>query len=158
MRTAIVSRPIDASAVMAEVAGSRNGATVLFVGTVRDVNDGAAVSGLDYSSYAGMAERELASIAAEAASRWNTNDIVVEHRIGTLELGDASVAIAVAHPHRGEAYESSRYIIEELKKRLPVWKRERYVDGRAEWVNAGGGTRDAGSGTKLGGTMSGNGQ
>jgi molybdopterin synthase catalytic subunit len=136
MRTAIVDRAIDSCALLQEVAHHRNGATVLFVGTVRDVNDGSPVSGLDYSAYAGMAEKELEAITAEAAERWNTTDIVVEHRTGSLELGDASVAIAVGHPHRGEAYEASRYIIEELKKRLPVWKREHYVDGRAEWVEA----------------------
>lgn len=135
MRTAIVERPLDACALLDEIAHPRNGASVLFVGTVRDVNDGAPVSGLDYSSYAGMAERELAAIVAEACERWGTTDIVVEHRVGSLELGDASVVIAVAHPHRSEAYEASRYVIEELKKRLPVWKREHYVDGRSEWVN-----------------------
>jgi len=136
MRTAIVDHAIDSCALLSEVAGTRNGATVLFVGTVRDTNEGAPVSGLDYSSYAAMAEKELAAIVLEAVERWDTSDIVVEHRIGTLELGDASVAIAVAHPHRAQGYEASRYIIEELKKRLPIWKREHYVDGRSEWVNA----------------------
>ena len=136
MRTAIVDRPIDAAALLGEVANIRHGATVLFLGTVRDTNDGAPVSGLDYSSYTGMAERELATIVLEASERWDTSDIVVEHRIGSLELGEASVAIAVAHPHRAEAYEASRYVIEELKKRLPIWKREHYLDGRSEWVNA----------------------
>jgi molybdopterin synthase catalytic subunit len=136
MRTAILDRPLDPCALLEEVAQQRNGATVLFVGTVRDVNEGEPVSGLDYSAYSGMAERELAGIAAEAVKRSGTTDIVVEHRIGALELGEASVVIAVAHPHRAEAYEASRYIIEELKKRLPIWKREHYADGRSEWVEA----------------------
>jgi molybdopterin synthase catalytic subunit len=135
MRTAIVERPIDPCALLGEVAHHRNGATILFVGTVRDVNDGEPVSGLDYSAYAGMAESELATIAAEASHRWGTTDIAVEHRVGALALGEESVVIAVAHPHRGEAYEASRYIIEELKKRLPIWKREHYVDGKSEWVD-----------------------
>jgi molybdopterin synthase catalytic subunit len=134
MRTAIVDRPLDACALLDEVANTRNGATVLFVGTVRDINDGEPVTGLDYSAYSGMATRELESIAHEASTRWQTPDVVVEHRIGALELGDASVVIAVAHPHRDEAYEASRYIIEELKKRLPIWKKEHYVSGKAEWV------------------------
>jgi len=138
MRTALVRRAIDPCALLDEVASTRNGAVVLFVGTVREMNDGAEVSGLDYSAYEAMAERELLAIVEEAARRSGTSDVVVEHRIGTLGLGDVSVAIAVAHPHRGEAYEASRYVIEELKKRLPIWKREHYVDGRAEWVaNAG---------------------
>ena len=134
MRTAIVEHVIDSCGLLEEVASGRNGATVLFAGTVRDVNDGSAVSGLDYSAYASMAERELASIVTEAAEQWKTRDIVVEHRVGTPALGETSVAIAVAHPHRGEAYDASRYIIEELKKRLPIWKREHYADGRSEWV------------------------
>jgi molybdopterin synthase catalytic subunit len=138
MRTAIVEHRIDACALLDEVAQRRNGASILFIGTVRDVNDGAPVTALDYSAYTEMAETELAAIVLEASERWSTPDIVVEHRIGNLALGDASVAIAVAHPHRGEAYEASRYIIEELKRRLPVWKREHYVDGRSEWVNAAG--------------------
>jgi molybdopterin synthase catalytic subunit len=134
MRTAIVGRPIDGCALLGEVASHRNGAAVLFVGTVREVNDGSPVSGLDYSAYTEMAERELAAIVGEAAERWGTADIVVEHRVGTLDLGEASVAIAAAHPHREEAFEAARYIIEELKKRAPIWKREHYVDGRTEWV------------------------
>jgi molybdopterin synthase catalytic subunit len=144
MRTAIVDRAIDPCAILEEVANHRNGASVLFVGTVREMNDGAAVSGLDYTAYSAMAERELATIVAEAAGQWQTSDIVVEHRIGTLELGDVSVAIAAGHPHRGEAFEAARYVIEELKKRLPVWKREHYVDGRSEWVEAASGKREAG--------------
>jgi molybdopterin synthase catalytic subunit len=134
MRTAIVGRPIDGCALLSEVGRHSNGATVLFVGTVRDVNDGAEVASLDYSAYTAMAERELSDIVAAAADRWQTNDIVVEHRVGSLTLGETSVAIAVAHPHRSEAYEASRHVIEELKRRLPIWKREHYVDGRAEWV------------------------
>lgn len=134
MRCAIVERPLDPCRALQEVANDGNGATVLFVGTVRNVNDGSPVTALDYSAYGAMAERELGAIAGEASERFGTGDIVVEHRVGNLELGDASVVIAVAHPHRGAAYDASRYIIEELKKRLPVWKREHYSDGRSEWV------------------------
>jgi len=134
MHTAIVDRAINPCAVLNSVAGHHNGASVLFVGTVRDVNDGSRVSGLDYSAYTEMARRELSAIADEAAERWNTTDIAIEHRVGSLDLGDVSVVIAVGHAHRGEAYEASRYIIEELKKRLPIWKKEHYLDGRSEWV------------------------
>ena len=135
MRTAIVGRRLDPCALLAEVANAANGASVLFVGTVRNVNDDVPVSGLDYTAYNAMAERELGAIVREAVQRWKTSDIVVEHRIGALDLGEASVAIAAAHPHRGEAFEASRYIIEELKKRLPIWKREHYMDGRSAWVS-----------------------
>jgi molybdopterin synthase catalytic subunit len=141
MRSAIVERPIDTAALVAEVASVTNGATLLFLGTVRETNDGRDVSGMDYTAYRGMAERELADIVREASSRFETSDVVVEHRLGTLGLGDASVAIAVGHPHRGKAYDASRYIIEELKKRVPIWKLEHYVDGTREWVAADGSKR-----------------
>lgn len=136
MRSAIVTRPIEPARLLEEVSAEANGAAILFVGTVRDVNDGRAVSGIEYSAYEAMAERELALIVREACVRADTEHVVVEHRIGALALGEASVAIAVGHPHRGPAYDASRYIIEELKKRLPVWKREAYADGTREWVRA----------------------
>lgn len=136
MHTAIVDAPIDLPALLHHVASQTHGAALLFVGTVRDVNDGRPVSGMEYSAYRGMAERELADIAAEAVARFG-GDVAVEHRIGTLELGEASVAIAVAHAHRGPAYDASRYVIEQLKQRVPIWKLEHYVDGTREWVGAG---------------------
>ena len=136
MRAAMVDRAIDPAALLSEVAGHHNGASVLFVGTVRELNEGQPVNGLDYTAYGAMAQRELSDIIAEAAARWQTSDIVVEHRVGELALGDISVAIAAAHPHRAQAFDAARYVIEELKKRAPIWKRERYVDGRAEWVAA----------------------
>lgn len=135
MRTAIVERPLDPSSLLAEVASAANGATVLFVGTVREVNDGRAVAGIDYAAYSAMAESELAAIARQAGAEWNTGDVVVEHRIGTLGLGDASIAIAVAHPRRAAAFEAARMIIEEVKRRVPIWKREHYADGTREWID-----------------------
>ena len=135
MRSAIVERPLDPGALLAEVASTANGAALLFVGTVRDTNDGRAVTGIDYSAYLPMAERELGAIVSEAAARYGTADIVVEHRLGTLSLGDASVAIAVAGARRAPTYDASRWIIEELKRRLPVWKQEHYSDGTREWVD-----------------------
>ncbi|HET7372996.1 MAG TPA: molybdenum cofactor biosynthesis protein MoaE [Gemmatimonadaceae bacterium] len=135
MRTALVDRAIDVTALVREVANTSNGATVLFIGTVRDVNDGRPVTGMEYSAYKSMAEREMHDIAREASERFGTPDVVVEHRLGALELGEASVAIVVAHPHRGGAYEASRYVIEQLKRRVPIWKLEHYVDGTREWVD-----------------------
>lgn len=136
MHTAIVDAPIDLLALLHRVASQTHGAALLFVGTVRDINDGRTVSGMEYSAYRGMAERELAHIAGEAVAKFG-GDVAVEHRIGTLELGEASVAIAVAHAHRGPAYDASRYVIEQLKQRVPIWKLEHYVDGTREWVGAG---------------------
>jgi molybdopterin synthase catalytic subunit len=136
--TRIVRRPIDVAALLTEVGDTANGATVLFLGHVRDMNDGRPVTGIEYSAYGEMAERELAAIASECASAFGIAHLAIEHRLGMLALGDASIAIAVAHPHRAPAYEASRFVIEEVKRRLPIWKREGYVDGSTEWVNASG--------------------
>ena len=135
MRAALVTRPIDPAALLTEIASEAHGASVLFVGTVRDTTDGRAVTGIEYASYESMAARELETIVAEAAARFGTHDIVVEHRIGTLHLGEASVAIAVAHAHRAPAYDASRFVIEQLKRRVPIWKREHYADGTREWID-----------------------
>ncbi|MEP7087007.1 MAG: molybdenum cofactor biosynthesis protein MoaE [Gemmatimonadota bacterium] len=138
VRTAIVRRAIEVAALLAEVGDMANGATVIFLGHVREMNDGRAVSGIEYSAYGEMAERELAAIASECAAHFGVAHLVAEHRLGALELGDVSIAIAVAHPHRAEAYEASRFVIEEVKRRLPIWKREGYVDGTSDWVDAAG--------------------
>lgn len=135
MRSAIIERVIDPAALIAEVAARGNGATILFLGTVRDSNEGRAVTGIEYASYRSMAERELSAIVSEASGEFGTDDIAVEHRVGTLGIGEVSVAIAVAHPHRGAAYDASRYVIEQIKKRVPIWKREHYADGTREWVD-----------------------
>lgn len=131
----IVREPIDSNALIQRVSRPANGAVLLFLGVVRDVNDGRAVTGIEYSAYEAMATRELTDIAGEAAGRFGTADLAVEHRLGPLALGEASVGIAVAHPHRSEAYEASRWVIEEIKRRVPIWKRERYADGTREWVD-----------------------
>lgn len=135
MRTAIVDHPLDPTALLAEVASTESGASTLFVGTVRRVNDGKDVTGIDYSAYGAMAEAEMAAIATEAAARFGTERIVVEHRVGTLTLGEASIIIAVSHARRAAAMEAQRYVIEEVKRRVPVWKREHYADGTREWVD-----------------------
>ena len=135
MRSQLVHRPIDAVALLAEVASPAMGATALFLGTVRDLNDGQAVTGIECTAYEAMAARELAAIVSEAVERFGTDRIVVEHRLGALDLGDASVGIAVAHPHRAPALAALGMVIEELKRRVPIWKREHYVDGTREWVD-----------------------
>src|SRR5688572_8244854 len=135
MRAALVDRPLDPAALLAEVSAPANGAAILFLGTVREVNEGRDVSGIEYSAYAAMAQRELGAIVAEAAARFGSPHVTVEHRLGTLAVGEASVGIAVAHPHRGAAFDAARFVIEELKRRVPIWKREHYVDGTREWVD-----------------------
>jgi molybdopterin synthase catalytic subunit len=134
-RAAIVTHPIDVAAIIAEVASYAAGATSLFLGTVRDLNDGRAVTGMEYPAYDAMAVRELSRIATEAADRFRGAAVVVEHRVGVLSLGDVSVAIAAAHAHRRHALDATRFVIEELKRRVPIWKREHYADGTREWVD-----------------------
>jgi molybdopterin synthase catalytic subunit len=134
----LVREPIDANALMREVATPAHGAILLFLGVVREVNDGRGVTGIEYSAYEAMAQRELEAIASEAAERFGSSSVVIVHRLGELALEEASVGIAVAHAHRDEAYALSRWTIEELKRRVPIWKREHYVDGTREWVDPSG--------------------
>lgn len=136
MYSAIIDAAIEPAVLLQRVTRNGNGAAVLFVGTVRDINDGRAVTGIEYSAYRSMAERELRTIAEEAAARIGSMDIAVEHRLGELRVGECSVAVVVAHPHRGLAFDGARYVIEELKRRVPIWKREQYTDGSREWVRA----------------------
>jgi molybdopterin synthase catalytic subunit len=131
----IVRAPIDPLEVLHRVASPANGAVLLFVGAVRQVNEGRGVTGIDYAAYEQMALGELKAIVAEASSRFDTDSIAVEHRLGTLAVEEISVAIAVGHPHRDAAYAASRWVIEELKQRVPIWKREHYADGTREWVD-----------------------
>ena len=135
---AVVHRPIDVPTLLRRVGSPANGAVLLFLGAVRQVNEGRAVTGIDYAAYEAMASRELDAIVNEASARFDTSDIAVEHRLGTLAIEEVSVAIAVGHPHRGEAYDASRWVIEELKRRVPIWKREHYADGTREWVDPSG--------------------
>lgn len=130
----ITEEVIDPSALLEAVADHGHGASLLFLGTVRDHADGRSVSGMEYEAYVEMAEATLAAIAEEAAARLDGGAVAVIHRIGELGLGEASVAIAIGSPHRAPAYDANRYVIEEIKKRLPVWKHEHYADGDEAWV------------------------
>jgi molybdopterin synthase catalytic subunit len=134
--TAVQSGPIQPARILEGLPSTQDGACLLFLGVVRDHNEGRPVSGLEYEVYQGMAEKTLTAIAAEASHRFGTDRVHVVHRVGELGVGEISTAIAVATPHREEAYGASRYIIEEIKQRLPIWKRERYLDGDSSWVGA----------------------
>jgi molybdopterin synthase catalytic subunit len=130
----VTSEPIDAAEVLARVGADEDGAVLLFLGVVRNHAEGRAVAGMRYDAYEAMAGSVLGQIAREASERHGTDRIAVVHRVGDLLLGETSVAIAVSTPHRAEAYAANREIIEEIKKRLPVWKKEHYVDGASAWV------------------------
>jgi molybdopterin synthase catalytic subunit len=131
----VSAEPIDLAALVARVSHAGAGAVASFVGAVRDVNDGSAVVGIDYEAYGSMADRELAVILDEAAARWPGARPTACHRVGYLAVGDVSVAVAVSAPHRAAAFDACRYVVEELKRRAPVWKREHYADGRRAWVD-----------------------
>jgi molybdopterin synthase catalytic subunit len=133
-------------AVVRAVAAPVNGAVLLFLGAVRQVNDGRDVTGIDYAAYEAMAQRELEAIVTEGAETFGTAHVAVVHRLGELAVEEVSVAIAVGHAHRDAAYALSRWTIEELKRRVPIWKREHYTDGTREWVDPTGHVR-AGSAT-----------
>jgi molybdopterin synthase catalytic subunit len=134
----LVRSTIDPLALVRAVSSPRNGAVVLFLGAVRQVNEGRDVTGIDYAAYEAMALRELQAIVDESAARFDTTDVVVEHRLGELQVEEISVGIAVGHAHRDAAYRASRWVIEELKRRVPIWKREHYTDGTREWVDPSG--------------------
>lgn len=134
-RSAIVDHPVDPTSLLAEVASIGSGATSLFIGTVRNTNAGKDVTGIDYRAYRPMAERELARIVDEIVAKYPETRVAVEHRIGTLALGEVSVAVAVSHERRAAAIDAAREIIEQIKKRVPIWKREHYADGSRDWVD-----------------------
>ncbi len=134
-RASILTSEIDPASLINEVSSPQYGAISLFVGTVREVNEGRSVSAIEYSAYKSMASAELERILDEAEARFGVSALVVEHRIGLLGLGDVSIAIVAAHPHRVPALDCTRFVIEEIKKRVPIWKKEHYADGTREWVD-----------------------
>jgi molybdopterin synthase catalytic subunit/molybdopterin converting factor small subunit len=132
----LTDQPIDVAALEAALARPAHGAVVTFVGRARDTaDDGREVLELEYEAYPEMAMAVLAAIADEAESRWGAA-VAVTHRTGIVPLGEAAVAIVTASAHRSEAYEANRYVIEAIKERLPIWKRERFADG-TEWKRPG---------------------
>jgi molybdopterin synthase catalytic subunit len=133
-RFAILAEPLDPAAVEAFVRNRANGGVVTFAGIVRDrSNEGRPVNGLSYEAHAEMAEREFERIALEAHERFGPCEAAVHHRIGQLEIGETAVVVSVASAHRDVAFEACRYVIDQLKKRAPIWKEEHSADGGARW-------------------------
>lgn len=129
--------PIDSCALTEQVRSPQAGAVVLFLGTVREMTQGKQTVALDYEAYPEMALTKMREIADEAAARWPIVAGAIVHRLGHLELGESSIAVAVSCPHRHQAFEAGRYLIDELKVRVPVWKKENWSDGSTEWVHPG---------------------
>lgn len=134
VRVEVVDRPLDASSALSEVQDERAGAVAAFIGTVRDHSEGrTGVTHLEYEAFEGRVEGVIEEIVEEATSRWNILSGVVEHRVGKVELGQPAVVVAVSSAHRSDAFEAARYLIDELKARAPLWKKEHWSGG-AEWV------------------------
>jgi molybdopterin synthase catalytic subunit len=132
----LTSLPIDAAGLRARLEHPAAGAICVFEGVVRDHNAGRAVAGLRYEAYAELAVREGERIVAEARSRWPLLAVACVHRTGELALGELAVWVGVAAAHRAPAFEACRYLIDETKARVPIWKRECYADGgSAQWLH-----------------------
>jgi len=145
---ALVRYPIDPARLLAAVAADEAGANVLFLGTARSVTAGSVTAGsvtagivttaLDYDAHEPLALAALERLRGEAVHRFALTACVVEHRLGPIEIGAAAVGIAASAPHRAEAFAGAQWLMEEIKRQVPIWKCEEYADGRREWVHPGG--------------------
>ena len=131
----LTSDPIDYHALTERVRRPGCGGVVLFLGTVRDLTGDLVTAALDYEAYPGMAEKKLTLVEEETRSKWPVGDIVLVHRLGRLDVGEVSVAVAVSCPHRVEAFEACRYAIDRLKEIVPIWKKDIGPGGKTDWVH-----------------------
>jgi molybdopterin synthase catalytic subunit len=132
----VTDEPLSAESLSRALRPDGAGAQLVFSGVVRNRNEGRRVLAVTYDAHRLLAERTFRDIAEEACARWGADlSVVVAHRTGRLSVGEVSVVIGVASPHRDEAYQASRYVIEQLKARSPVWKQEHYADGDSSWLS-----------------------
>jgi molybdopterin synthase catalytic subunit len=133
----LTHEPIETNALIHRAGHGEAGAVVLFLGTTRELTDGRQTIALDYEAYGEMAQRRLSELEAEARQRWPVIECIVVHRLGHVPIGEASVAIAVSTPHRRDAFAACEWLIDSLKRDVPIWKREQWADGTTEWVHPG---------------------
>ena len=131
----ITSEPLDPEAITALVKEPTNGAVVTFLGTTRDSTGDRRVLHLEYEAYAPMAEKKLAEIAREMRERYSVEDVAIAHRLGRLEVGETSLVVAVASPHRKEAFGACQYAVDRIKQTVPIWKKE-YFEGGEVWIES----------------------
>ncbi len=143
----ITTAPIDVAAVLAKVESPLAGAVVLFLGTTREVTGDRRTRWLDYDCYSEMARAKLEQLEAEARRRWPIEGCAIVHRVGRVEIGQSSVAVAVSSPHRQDGFEAARWLIDTLKETVPIWKQEHWADGSSEWVHPGIGAQGPGTGS-----------
>ncbi len=129
--------PIDITAVTESVRSTQSGAVLVFLGTVREMTGDRQTVALDYDAYPEMALAKMSELEQEARERWPVDKLAIVHRLGHLELGDVSVIVAVSCPHRGDAFDAGKWLIDTLKVTVPVWKKENWADGSTEWVHPG---------------------
>jgi molybdopterin synthase catalytic subunit len=133
----ITTQPIDTAALLRQVGSPQAGAVVLFLGTAREFTHGRQTASLDYECYPEMALQKLTALEAEARTRWLLTGCAIVHRVGRLEIGEASVAVAVSTEHRQTAFAAGQWLIDTLKEIVPIWKKENWADGDAQWVHPG---------------------
>jgi molybdopterin synthase catalytic subunit len=133
----ITALPLNHAAITEGVRSPLAGAVCTFLGTVRELTGGRQTRSLTYEAYPEMAERKLADLEAEARRRWPITELALVHRIGELDLGEISVVVAVSCPHREQAFDACRWLIDTLKEVVPIWKKELWADGTEEWVHPG---------------------
>jgi molybdopterin synthase catalytic subunit len=132
---ALSEHPIDVAGLRASLSRDEAGGVVVFEGVVRDHNEGRPVTGLAYQAYDALAVREGQRIVAEARERFAVSALACVHRVGTLAIGDVAVFVGASAAHRGAAFDAVRHVIDEVKKHVPIWKKERYADGESEWLH-----------------------
>jgi molybdopterin synthase catalytic subunit len=133
----ITDGPIDHASVTERVRSRQAGAVCTFLGTVRELTGSRRTLSLSYEAYPEMALKKMEELEAEAGRRWPIIELTLVHRVGILELGEVSVAVAVSCPHRQQAFEACHWIIDTLKEIVPIWKKENWADGTEEWVHPG---------------------
>jgi molybdopterin synthase catalytic subunit len=133
----ITESPIDHAALTDRVRSNQAGAVCTFLGTVREMTGDRRTASLDYEAYPEMALKKMAELEAEARTRWPVIESAIVHRVGHLELGEISVVVAVSCPHRDQAFDACKWLIDTLKEVVPIWKKEVWVDGTEEWVHPG---------------------
>lgn len=134
---ALTAEPIEPAALLNAVMRPNCGGVVLFLGTVRDLTLGQPTVALEYEAHSTMTENELLKIVNESKSKWPVGGIAVAHRLGYLDISEIAVGVAVSCPHRTDAFAAAKYVIDEIKKRAPIWKRDHTPDGASAWVHPG---------------------
>jgi molybdopterin synthase catalytic subunit len=131
----LTTAPIDSNKALTAVTSPKCGAVVLFLGTTRHWTAGKETTQLAYECYEAMATSELAKLEDQARAKWPIENCLIIHRLGVVPIGEASVLVAVSSPHRSDAFEAARFLIDALKEHVPIWKKEHWADGGSEWVH-----------------------